>query len=222
MTSPSSVQPHVMLPDHLCMLPFTSSQRIEVCGGIASGKTTLVQLLGRLGLSAVYEDFRANPFWSEFYKNPALTAFETEITFFLQHYHSIKLAQLNQLNFATDFSLCLDMAYARVTLDERKKIIFSLVHAEAIQEVGKPALLVHLGCDVNTQLSRIQRRAREEEKGISLDYLSEINAMLDVVISEREGDFRILKVNSSEIDFSQSTAGMHLALELISDALAHA
>ena len=201
-------------------MSFLPSKRIEVCGGIASGKTTLAHLLGQLNLSTIYEDFRANPFWGAFYVNPILTAFETEITFFLQHYHSIKMAQFNQLSFVTDFSLWLDMAYARVTLDERKQVIFSLIHTEAIQDVGKPDLFVYLDCDINTQLSRIRRRGREEEMGISLEYLNEINSMLESVIVEREGDFRIIKVNSSEIDFSESTDGMHLALNLISDALA--
>lgn len=68
--------------------------RIEICGGIASGKTTLAKLLEENGIGkAIYENFEKNPFWEAFYKNPSKYAFETEIAFTLQHYHEIKKKQ---------------------------------------------------------------------------------------------------------------------------------
>ena len=67
--------------------------RIEICGGIASGKTTLANLLARSNIDPILEDFQTNLFWRAFYADPAGTAFETEITFLLQHYHQIKTAR---------------------------------------------------------------------------------------------------------------------------------
>jgi deoxyadenosine/deoxycytidine kinase len=37
-------------------------QIIEICGGIASGKTTFAGLLSTLGWEVVYEAFGTNPF----------------------------------------------------------------------------------------------------------------------------------------------------------------
>jgi deoxyadenosine/deoxycytidine kinase len=58
-------------------------KRIEIAGGIASGKTTLARLLRKVGLQAIHEQFRKNPFFTAFYEDPGYTAFETEITFLL-------------------------------------------------------------------------------------------------------------------------------------------
>ncbi|MCT0212144.1 MULTISPECIES: deoxynucleoside kinase [unclassified Synechococcus] len=203
------------------MTYYLPGQRIEVCGGIASGKTTLVHLLAQSGMLASYEDFRANPFWSAFYENPTLSSFETEITFFLQHYHNIKIRNDNKSGFATDFSLWLDLAYARVTLDQRKQAIFSLIHAEVIHEIGHPTLLVHLECDAETQLSRVRRRARAEEESITLEYLIDINRMLHSVLAESANDLNIVRINSSNIDFINSSDGKEFALYLISKAISH-
>ncbi|HRP37690.1 MAG TPA: deoxynucleoside kinase, partial [Candidatus Dojkabacteria bacterium] len=49
-------------------------QRIEICGGIASGKTTLANLLARLDIEPILENFQTNPFWQAFYNDPAGTA----------------------------------------------------------------------------------------------------------------------------------------------------
>ncbi len=94
-----------------------SSSRIEVCGGIASGKTTLANLLHKLDIPSTLENFAANPFMQQFYADPIKTAFETEITFLLQHYHQTKIAANLNKRFVCDFSFLLDLAYARVTLN---------------------------------------------------------------------------------------------------------
>ena len=51
--------------------------RIEICGGIASGKTTFAVLLNSLGYDPVYENFQSNPFWEAFYTVPEKYNFET-------------------------------------------------------------------------------------------------------------------------------------------------
>ena len=65
---------------------------VEVCGGIASGKTTFAALMTNIGLIPVLEDFKKSPFWEAFYRNPGEYIFETEISFILLHYHQIKKA----------------------------------------------------------------------------------------------------------------------------------
>ena len=98
---------------------------IEVAGCIASGKTTLVQALSGTFANAIYEDHTINPFWSAFYTNPSLCAFETEITFLLQHYHFLKItATQSEVASLLDHSFELDMAYAEIGLHGDRKRIF--------------------------------------------------------------------------------------------------
>src|SRR5688572_12438580 len=81
--------------------------RIEVSGGIAAGKTTLAKLMRDYGFNAVLENYRANPFIRSFYSNPTGYAFETEITFLLQHYSQIKTSSAGQQILICDYSLYL-------------------------------------------------------------------------------------------------------------------
>ena len=180
--------------------------RWEICGGIASGKTTLAQLLAQNGFIAEYENFEANPFWESFYKDPIGAAFETEITFFLQHYHGIKVAQKELLPVVHDHSLLLDLAYARVTLRGRRLDIFESIFLEIWNELQTPRLLVYLKCGPSIELSRIRKRARKVEQAIDLQYMSVLNETLDAVVKEFGQDIRIHEIDSASINFVDDSA----------------
>jgi len=175
--------------------------RVEIAGGIASGKTTLAGLLGVRRFSAVLEDFQTNPFLKAFYADPIGTAFETEITFLLQHYHDIKLARRSQSGFVCDFSLVLDLAYAHVTLSESKLAVFQQVLQEIRSEIPPPDLLIHLICDPNVELARIRRRGREVENAITVDYLAELNHALQVQV-QGSGIKNVLVIDSAVRNFA--------------------
>ena len=66
-------------------------KRIEICGGLASGKTTLAELMSQVSPKPVLENFKKVPSWQAFYTNPGKYIFETEITFTLLHYHQVKI-----------------------------------------------------------------------------------------------------------------------------------
>ena len=120
--------------------------RIEICGGIASGKTTLAKLLSETGVESVLEDFSKNPFWELFYLNPGKYIFETEVTFTLQHYHEIKNAQEKYSRFICDFSSIIDLAYAKIGLEGNKLNIFESIYEEVISDIGQPYLIIYLRC----------------------------------------------------------------------------
>jgi len=112
--------------------------RLEILGNIASGKTTLCQGLHNEGKIAVFEDFQKNPFFKDFYDDPIAYSFETEITFLLQHYHSIK-KQKETASLACDYSLLLDVAYADVNLAGDRHKLFLEIVKELQKEIGSPS-----------------------------------------------------------------------------------
>jgi len=178
--------------------------RIEICGGIASGKTTLTQLISNTGIVSVLEDFRANPFWKPFYADPAGTAFETEITFLLQHYHEIKVAAKQCKPFVCDFSPLLDRAYSHVTLDKEKQSAFAAVYSEVRNELSSPKLLIHLICDPSIELDRVRRRGRDIEKAITTQYLQAINRALNELVNTTCTSWKVLSVDSGLVDFAEN------------------
>ncbi len=181
----------------------TGSVLVEICGGLASGKTTLSTVLADAGFVPNLEDFRSNPFWEAFYQNPRANAFETEITFLLQHYHGEKKARLKARSISCDHSMLLDLAYSRVTLNGKRLAIFEEVFREAWSEVGPPNLLVYLRCDAETELKRVRHRARDVEKAIEIGYLSALNSSLDAVVTEYHPSLRILEIDSAKTNFAE-------------------
>ena len=196
--------------------------RVEICGGIASGKTTLAKLLQIENLTSVFEDFGKNPFYRAFYHDPVGTAFETELTFLLQHYHQEKTAARHMKSFCADFSLILDDAYACVTLPPDKLRLFRSVHKQVEAELPSRALLVHLRCPPEVEMKRIRRRRRVAERTITLAYLAKINEALDARTKSISRGENVLIIDSNSLDFARESRAQEVVRRQIAGALAHA
>lgn len=190
--------------------------RIEICGGITSGKTTLANLIGAQDSARLLERFEENPFWRDFNADMERYAFETEIAFLLQHYHQIKLAGDNERLLICDFSFVLDRAYAQVTLPERQRRVFLTVHDEATAHFPGPSLVVHLICEAGIELDRIRKRGREIEKGVSLDYLEAVNLAVAQEVEALPATIPVIEINSGEADFANDE---EVAREVVGEVL---
>lgn len=181
---------------------------IEICGGIASGKTTLCKSISALGGFAVHEDFQKNPFLESFYKNPKPFSFETEITFLLQHYHSIKISS-KQFPLVCDFSLVQDGAYADLNLAGDRHRIFSDIEHNLRAEIGFPDLLIHIKCPANVLLARIHSRNRAVEKNISIEYLDALDQAINIRVKNCKDRVRSLEIDSNRSDFRSTLSELN-------------
>lgn len=177
--------------------------RIEICGGIASGKSTLVQAFELAGVQAIYENFNSNPFFEDFYRDPSSFAFQTEITYLLQHYSAIDVAlQTKGGLVVADYSVILDLAYARVTLATADRRVFETVLDRVLEKIQMPQLLVKLECPPAIELQRIRARARPAETAIQLSYLAALNdAVNDALGDHRFKSLNVLRIDSEKKDF---------------------
>jgi deoxyguanosine kinase len=180
-------------------------RRIEICGGIASGKTTLANILRNDKVISVFEDFKSNPFYSAFYADQVGSAFETELTFLLQHYHQEKLMVAKGVHFCCDFSIVLDWAYARVTLARDDRGVFQKVHRRVERSLPSRSLLIFLDCTAEIQLYRIRQRRRRAERTITSGYLEKINDSLARRLRELSADELILTIDSGAVDFAHNS-----------------
>jgi len=190
---------------------------IEICGAIAAGKTILANLLKHAGLKDVLEDFRANCFFEQFYSDPAKYAFETEITFLLQHYHQIKVNAGEKTPFICDFSPILDLAYADVTLSSSERETFFAVYKEVKHQLSPPALLIHLQCSASVLLDRIRARGRAAEKSISIEYLKLIDNALTCRLQEVDKEVKILTISSEKRNFATDELEKRNTISLIQE-----
>ena len=192
---------------------------IEVCGGIAAGKTTITDILISTALTAIFEDFKKSPFWEAFYTNPGKFIFETEISFILLHYHQIKKKlEEKHSNLICDFSFLLDLAYAKIGLSGSQLNAFECVLNEIQNELPKPDLFISLECDAETQLKRIRSRKRPQEDLINVEFLESLNEALKSEIDKIDRG-KVVTINSAEKDFANIESVQTEMIDLIKEKL---
>jgi deoxyguanosine kinase len=194
--------------------------RIEICGGIAAGKTTLANALSEEGFSACFETFESNPFWRAFYRDSRRHAFETEITFLLQHYHQIRdLDAGSNVLCVCDFSLILDRAYAGTTLTDEELPAFLAVYEVVCRRLALPKVVVHLRCSANGELDRVVQRGREVERTTTLDLLVRLNAAIEEQLAARNLNVPILRIDSDRLDFREGGAHKDQVVAQVKEAV---
>lgn len=196
-----------------------ATPRIEVCGGIASGKTTLVSAVGhhmKTIYTPVFEDFSSNPFYLKFYSDPAKYAFEAEITFLIQHFSQINECSVSNA-VLLDYSLSLDLAYAYTTLMPSDRVLFESVLNRVLEKISKPSLILHVSCSVDTQYRRIIERGRPQERNIPMSYLENLNMSISRALgSNFFSDVPVISVNSDVCDFRRREDGALIAEKIAS------
>lgn len=195
--------------------------RIEVCGGIASGKTTFAKLMRQIGVDAILEDFTTNPFWRAFYADPAKYTFETEVSFLLQHYHQIKKSQANGKIHICDFSFFLDIAYADIGLKGSQLETFLAVYNEVKKELLPPKLLVYLKCDGKIELKRIRNRGRSVEKSVNVDFLQKLNTAVEQQVANSTKSLEVISIDSTSKDFANDEIVKQEIIALFENKLEH-
>jgi deoxyguanosine kinase len=182
--------------------------RVEICGGIAVGKTSLAKCLVDVfspDADLVLEEFEENPFWGKFYTNPTRYAVEKNICFLAQHTAALKDILSNDFSIC-DYAVLQDLAYARLYADPAHFDTMFLVFQHLYSPLGWPSVLVYLQCSVETQLSRINSRARPAERGISSAYLLKLNQAIEQVIARVKPRTEVVIISTEHIALSDVQA----------------
>ncbi len=192
------------------------NRRIEICGGIASGKTSLTKLLASKNIAIpIYENFELNPFWKPFYENPGKYIFETEISFTLQHYHEIK-KQNNANLLICDYSFLLDHAYAIIGLSNKKLELYCQLLQEIYNDISTPELIIYLKCSAKEELNRIKNRNRVVEANIEFNFLELLN---DAISKDVKKEKKILTIDSEKYNFIDNENHKKYILNLIKNEI---
>lgn len=184
-------------------------KRIEICGGIASGKTSLAKILENEGYSAVYERFEDNPFLNKFYTDAEdNNVLETEIVFTLLHYNCIKRSN-NKAKIVCDYSLFQDYCYALNNLNGDERIVFKKLYKYLVSQISPVDLLIYLKCDVDCLIQRIKERDRKMEQSISREYLQSNIDTIEKYLVEKDN---VLIIQSDKYNFIERDKGVVLEM----------
>lgn len=177
------------------------SKRIEICGGIAAGKTSLAHILEKEDFLAIYERFEDNPFLGEFYLGGKEdNTLETELVFTLLHYNWIKQKR-HEKRIVCDYSLFQDYCYAVNNLKKEETDAFKNLYNYLIKQILPADLIIYLKCNIDCLLQRIKERNREMEQNISREYLQ---SNVDTIERHLLGNTNVLIIQSDRYNFIEN------------------
>lgn len=192
--------------------------RIEFCGPLGIGKTTLAQNLSRLtGWELVREPVETHPFLRPFYSAPAKFAFEKNLFFLLDYLHEIKARAAG--NFIFDHSAVVHRSYAALNRIEAHEMPVFQALDKAIEAMGAPDLLINLVCPSDVILERIVKRGRDFESGVDIRYVSMLNAEVQNQVRAVEHYVPVVHVNAASYNFEARPDDVRKVLDIIYENL---
>ena len=179
---------------------------IGIAGNIGCGKTTLTRMLSQhYGWTPKYESVTYNPYLEDYYKDIERWSYNLETYFLAQRFQD--LIDINK----SDDVIIQDRTIlegvhifvannkAMGNLSARDFATYMHLFNLMMSMVREPDLLIYLKSSVPTLVSQIQKRGREYEKSISIEYLSNLNERYDKWISEYKG--KVLVIEADDLDF---------------------
>jgi len=183
---------------------------IAIAGNIGSGKTTLAGLLSKhYGWEAHYEDVDTNPYLNNFYEDMQRWSFNLQIYFLNSRFRQIVDIRKGTKTVIQDRTIYEDANIFAPNLHamglmstrdfENYKSLFELMSSF----IQPPDLLIYLSASVGTLVSQIQKRGRDYENSIRLDYLKRLNERYEDWISDYNLG-KLLIVDVDKIKFSEN------------------
>ncbi|HIY76224.1 MAG TPA: deoxynucleoside kinase [Candidatus Sphingobacterium stercorigallinarum] len=188
---------------------------IAIVGNIGAGKTTLTERLAKhLNFEPQYEAVENNPYLEDFYSDMKRWAFNLQIFFLNSRFRHIVDLQSRGINMIQDRTIYEDAyifaenLYDMGLMSARDFENYSDIFHSIIRYIKPPDLLIYLRASVPTLVNNIQKRGRDYESGIRLDYLSKLNDKYEKWISNyKEGKLLILDKDSLDFANNQEHLG---------------
>lgn len=180
---------------------------IAVSGNIGSGKTTLTEKLAKhYGWKAEFEAVENNPYLADFYEDMERWSFHLQIYFLNSRFNQINIIQNSDLSIIQDRTIYEDAyifaanLYKSNLISQRDYDNYLTLFHSMISFVKAPDLLIYLKADVPKLVGQIEKRGRNYENSIRIDYLKNLNTHYEEWISNYDqGKLLIIDVN--DMDF---------------------
>lgn len=180
---------------------------IAIAGNIGSGKTTLTKMLAaHYGWTPKFESVDYNPYLADYYEDMERWSFNLQIYFLNKRFKDV-----------VDISKAEEVIIQDRTIYEDARIFAPNLHSMGLMStrdfenyqdlfelmmsmVKAPDLLIYLKSSIPNLVAQIQKRGREYEKSIRIDYLTGLNNRYEEWISGYKGE--LLVIDADNIKFA--------------------
>jgi deoxyadenosine/deoxycytidine kinase len=190
------------------MPPKTNHMHIAIAGNIGSGKTTLTRLLSKqFNWTPHFEDVENNPYLHSFYEDMQRWSFNLQVYFLNSRFRQVIEIRNSGKSIIQDRTIYEDAyifapnLHSMNLMSTRDFENYSTLFELMSQFLRPPDLLIYLRASVPTLVNQIQKRGREYEASIRLDYLSHLNERYEAWISKYTiGKLLIFEVDDIDLE----------------------
>ncbi len=194
---------------------------IAVAGNIGAGKTTLTTLLAKnMKWDPHFEDVDDNPYLNDFYEDMQRWSFNLQIYFLNSRFQQVMKIRQNPKTVIQDRTIYEDASIFAPNLHSmglmttrdfnNYQALFNLMS----KFITPPDLLIYLRGTVPALVSQIQKRGRDYENSIRIDYLKRLNERYEAWISTYELG-KVLVIDIDDINFAEKPEDLGVIINKI-------
>ncbi len=179
---------------------------IAIAGNIGCGKTTLTRMLAkRYGWTPRYESVEYNPYLEDFYADMKRWSFNLQIYFLNTRFKDVVEISKTQDTIVQDRTIYEDAKifapniHAMGNMSDRDFDNYCNLFDLMMSLVRKPDLMIYLRSSIPQLISKIQKRGRDYEQTISIEYLKGLNDRYEEWIQGYDG--KLLIIDADNLDF---------------------
>ena len=172
---------------------------IAIAGNIGSGKTTLTKLLAaHYGWTARFEPVDFNPYLDDFYKDMTRWSFNLQIYFLSKRFKEVVEISKSEEVIIQDRTIFEDARifapnlHGQGMMSDRDFENYSDLFDLMMSLVRLPDLMIYIRSSIPTLVAQIQKRGREYEQTMRLDYLQGLEKRYEDWIATYKGQLIIV------------------------------
>ncbi|MBO4906652.1 MAG: deoxynucleoside kinase [Bacteroidaceae bacterium] len=190
---------------------------IAIAGNIGSGKTTLTKMLAKhYGWQPNFESVEFNPYLDDFYKDMERWSFNLQIYFLNKRFKDVVEISRSDKTIIQDRTIFEDARIFAPNLhdmgmmSDRDFENYSDLFELMMSLVKLPDLMIYIRSTIPNLIAQIQKRGREYEQSIRIDYLQGLGTRYEDWIKDYKGNLIIVdgdtvKFESNPADFRSIT-----------------
>ncbi len=194
---------------------------IAIAGNIGAGKTTLTKMLAKYyGWEPRFESVSFNPYLEDYYGDIKRWAFCLETYFLKERFKDMLAVQQSGHTIVQDRSIFEGVHvfvrnnYERGDLSERDYNTFMELFELMQSQMKMPDMMIYLRKSVPSLIAQIQKRGRDYEQTMQIDYLTDLNDKYEEFIFHHYSG-RVLVIESDGMDFENNPADFRRVVDKV-------